>query len=119
MYISQPAITKSIKKLESELGITLFNRSPKGVSLTENGKIFYGFIKNGVESFMNGEHKLTSLKNLESGIIKIGASTTVTKYFLLPYIEKFHTLYPNIDISITNNLTNNLLSLLKKEVLTC
>lgn len=114
MYISQPAITKSIKKLESELGITLFNRSPKGVSLTENGKIFYGFIKNGVESFMNGEHKLTSLKNLESGIIKIGASTTVTKYFLLPYIEKFHTLYPNIDISITNNLTNNLLSLLKK-----
>lgn len=114
MYISQPAITKSIKKLESELGITLFNRSPKGVTLTENGKIFYGFIKNGVESFMNGEHKLTSLKNLESGIIKIGASTTVTKYFLLPYIEKFHTLYPNIDISITNNLTNNLLSLLKK-----
>ena len=114
MYISQPAITKSIKKLESELGITLFNRSPKGVTLTENGKVFYGFIKNGVESFMNGEHKLTSLKNLESGIIKIGASTTVTKYFLLPYIEKFHTLYPNIDISITNNLTNNLLSLLKK-----
>jgi len=63
---------------------------------------------------MNGEHKLTSLKNLDSGIIKIGASTTVTKYFLMPYIEKFHTLYPNIDISITNNLTTKLISLLKK-----
>mgnify|MGYP003318319857 CR=1 FL=1 len=103
LFISQPAITKSIKKLENELEITLFNRSPKGVSLTENGKIFYEFIKNGIESFTNGEHKLTSLKNLDTGIIKIGASTTVTKYFLMPYIEKFHTLYPNIDISITNN----------------
>ena len=114
LYISQPAITKSIKKLEADLGITLFNRGPKGVTLTENGKIFYDFIKNGVESFMNGEHKLTSLKNLETGIIKIGASATVTRYFLLPFIEKFHILFPNIDISITNGLTNNLISDLKK-----
>lgn len=113
LYISQPAITKCIQKLESELGITLFNRSPKGVTLTENGKVFFDFIKNGVESFMNGEHKLTSLKNLDSGVIKIGASATVTKYFLLPFIEKFHELYPNIDISITNHLTHTLISLLK------
>ena len=100
--------------MESELGLTLFNRSPKGVTLTENGKIFYNFIKAGIESFMNGEHKLTSLKNLETGIIKIGASTTVTKYFLLPYIEKFHNMFPNIDISITNHLSNTLISNLKK-----
>lgn len=63
---------------------------------------------------MNGEQKLTSLKNLDTGIIKIGASTTVTKYFLIPYIEKFHSLFPNIDISITNHLTNTLISNLKK-----
>ena len=50
LYISQPAVTKSLQKLENELGITLFNRSPKGVTLTENGKIFYKFIKNGVET---------------------------------------------------------------------
>lgn len=114
LYISQPAITKTIKKLEAELGITLFNRGPKGVILTENGKIFYEFIKNGVESFINGEHKLTSLKNLETGTIRIGASTTVTRYFLLPFIEKFHNEFPNIDISITNSLTTRLLSDLKK-----
>ena len=63
---------------------------------------------------MNGEHKLTSLKKLETGTIKIGASTTITKYFLLPFIEKFHHLYPNVDISITNHLTCTLLSELKK-----
>lgn len=114
LYISQPAITKSIQKLEQELVITLFNRSPKGVTLTEDGKVFYHFIKDGVESFMNGEHKITSLKKLETGTIKIGASSTVTKHFLLPFIEKFHHLFPNIDISITNHLTRNLLSDLKK-----
>ena len=100
--------------METELGISLFNRTPKGVTLTENGKVFYNFIKDGVQSFINGEYKLTSLKKLDSGIIRIGASTTVTKYFLLPFVEKFHTLFPNIDISITNNLTNHLLSDLKK-----
>ena len=114
LYISQPAITKSIKKLETDLGIKLFNRSPKGVTLTEEGKVFYNFIKNGVESFMNGERKLTSLKNLEAGTIKIGASTTVTRYFLMPFIEKFHSQFPNVDISITNGLTTNLIADLKK-----
>ena len=114
LHISQPAITKCIKKLEEELSITLFYRTPKGVTLTENGKIFFKFIKNGVENFLNGEHKLTSLNSLETGIIRIGASTTVTKYFLLPYIELFHKKYPKIEISITNNLTNSMISLLKK-----
>ena len=94
--------------MEQELGITLFNRSPKGVCLTENGKVFFEFIKNGVESFFNGEHKLTALNNLETGILRIGASSTITRYFLLPYIEKFHTLYPKIEISITNHLIVNL-----------
>ncbi len=114
LYISQPAVTKSLQKLEEDLGITLFNRSPKGVTLTENGKIFYNFIKNGVECFMNGEHKLTSLKNLETGKIKIGASSTVTKFFLVDFIAKFHNEFPNIDISVTNGLTHNLISDLKK-----
>ena len=63
---------------------------------------------------MNGEHKLTSLNSLETGNLRIGSSTTVTKYFLLPYIEKFHKKYPKIEISITNHLTNNMVSLLKK-----
>ena len=63
---------------------------------------------------MNGEHKLTSLKNLETGTIKIGASSTITKYFLVNHIAKFHNEFPNIDISVTNNLTKNLISDLKK-----
>ncbi len=96
------------------MGITLFYRTPKGVTLTENGSVFFEFIKNGVESFLNGEHRLTSLNNLETGILRIGASTTITKYFLLPFIEEFHKTYPKIEISINNHLTSHLISDLKK-----
>ncbi len=96
------------------MGITLFYRTPKGVTLTENGSVFFEFIKNGVESFLNGEHRLTSLNNLETGILRIGASTTITKYFLLPFIEEFHKTYPKIEISINNHLTGHLISDLKK-----
>ena len=113
LYISQPAVTQSIKKLESQLGGALFVRTKKGVTLTEEGRVFYSYIKQGVEFFYNGENKFSELLNLETGNIKIGASTTITRHVLLPYIEQFHKLYPNIDIEITNNLTKDLLHMLR------
>ncbi|HCC07008.1 MAG TPA: LysR family transcriptional regulator [Clostridiales bacterium] len=113
LFISQPAVSQSIKKLESQLGGPLFIRTKQGVTLTEEGKVFYSYIKQGVELFNNAENKFSQLKNLEIGNIKIGASATVTRHVLLPYIENFHKLYPNIDIEITNHLTKDLLQLLR------
>ncbi len=110
LHISQPAVSYQIKTLEESLGITLFVRTKKGVTLTDEGKIFFSYIEKGIEAFTNGENTLTNLKNLDYGIIRIGASTTVSKHVLMPYLEKFHKLYPNIDIEITNNLTENLLT---------
>lgn len=109
LMISQPAVSYQIKVLEDQLGITLFIRTKKGVTLTDEGKIFFEYIKNGVDSFKNGENALTNLKNLEYGNIKIGASTTVSKHVLMPHLEKFHSLYPNIEIDIVNTLTDSLL----------
>ena len=109
LYISQPAVTKSIKQLETSLGGTLFIRTKKGVVLTEEGKIFYEYVKNILEEVKNAQNKFNSLVHLEEGRIHIGASATVTKHYLMPYIEKFHELYPNIDIEITNELTTNLI----------
>lgn len=109
MLISQPAVTWHLKNLESNLGITLFIRTKKGVTLTYEGEVFFQYIKKGVEYFINGENMLTNLKNLDYGNIRIGASTTVSKNVLMPYLEKFHEMYPNIDIQIVNNLTENLL----------
>lgn len=113
LNISQPAISKSIKKLEEQLGGQLFVRTKRGVILTEEGKEFYNYIKQAIEYINNAENKFTDLINLETGCIKIGISTTLTKEFLLPYLEKFHTLYPKIDIKIITSLTSDLITKLK------
>lgn len=109
LYISQPAITMQIKKLEEQLGISLFTRTKHGVILTDEGKILFDYVKSGIESITNGENVLSNLKNLDSGIIRIGASTTVCRHVVMPYLEKFHENYPNIEIQIVNNLTSTLI----------
>ena len=113
LSISQPAISKSIKNLEEQLGGQLFVRTKRGVVLTEEGKEFYNYIKQAIEYINNAENKFTDLINLEIGCIKIGISTTLTKEFLLPYLEEFHSLYPKIDIQIITNLTSDLMPKLR------
>lgn len=113
LLISQPAISKSIKNLESMLGGTLFVRTKRGVILTEEGKELYKYIKQAIEYINNAENKFSELINLETGTIKIGISSTLTKEFLLPYLEKFNKKYPNINISINTDLSNELIKKLK------
>lgn len=113
LNISQPAISKSIKNLEEQLGGQLFIRTKRGVVLTSEGKEFYNYIKQAIEYITNAENKFTDLINLETGSIKIGISTTLTKEFLLPHLEYFHSLYPKIDIQIITNLTSDLMIKLK------
>lgn len=110
LCISQPAVSWQIKNLESQVGCTLFTRTKKGVTLTKEGEILFEYVKKGIEAFANGENILTNYKNLNVGTIRIGASTTVCRYCIMPYLEIFHKLYPNIDIQIVNTLTENLLS---------
>lgn len=109
LNISQPAISKSIKNLELQLGGQLFVRTKKGVVLTSEGKEFYHYISQAIELIGNAESKFTELINLEVGVIKIGVSTTLTKMFLIPYIKEFHEKYPNIDIQIITNVSSDLI----------
>jgi len=117
LNISQPAISKSIKNLEEQLGGQLFTRTKRGVILTEEGNEFYNYIKQAMEYISNAENKFTELINLETGSIRIGISTTLTKEFLLPYLEEFHAKYPKIDIQIITHITNELLPKLKNGLL--
>ena len=117
LNISQPAISKSIKNLEDQLGGQLFVRTKRGVILTEEGKEFYNYIRQAIEYINNAENKFTDLINLETGTIRIGISTTLTKEFLLPYIEEFHDKYPKIDIQINTNVSSELLSKLRNGLL--
>ena len=113
LRISQPAISQSIKKLEDQLGGTLFLRSNKGMELTEEGKMFYEYVKGALELINNAENEFTSFKDLSKGEIKIGCSTTLTKLVLMDALKDFHLEYPNININIINDLTSNLINDLK------
>lgn len=113
LHISQPAISQSIKKLEDQLGGTLFLRSNKGMGLTEEGKMFYEYVKGALELINNAENEFTSFKDLSKGEVKIGCSTTLTKLVLINALKDFHLDYPNININITNDLTSNLINDLK------
>ena len=113
LHISQPAISQSIKKLEDQLGGTLFLRSNKGMELTEEGKMFFNYVKGALELINNAENEFTSFKDLSKGEIKIGCSTTLTKLVLLEALKNFHLNYPNINVNITNDLTSNLINDLK------
>ena len=109
LHISQPAVTQSIHNLEDILGGTLFIRIPKGVILTEEGKELYNYTSEGANYFNNGINKFMSLKRLDTGTIKIGASSIITEHILMDYIKDYSDKYPKIKISITNKLTEDLI----------
>lgn len=113
LMISQPAVTQSIKTLEGELNGKLFVRTPKGVILTNEGEILYNYIKEGMTYFINGKNKFESLKNLDSGVINIGSTTTISENYLMPYLKQFSLKYPNVVINIKNDLTDNLIKELR------
>lgn len=117
LFITQPAVSQSIKKLEDSIGGELFNRTKFGMRLTSEGKIFYEHIKKGLDYIENGERVFTSLKNLEVGTIRIGASATLTKHILMPYLRQFHKKFPDITIEIVNHLSSTLVSMLKNGLL--
>lgn len=114
LYISQPAVTQAIHSLENQIGATLFIRAKKGVTLTEEAKVLFQFVESGLNYIKNGENKFKELMNIESGTLKIGASTTVTQHVLLKYLDLFQDRFPNVSISITNDLTQNLVKLLRE-----
>lgn len=113
LMISQPAVTQAIHNLEDELGGKLFIRTPKGVIFTNEGSELFEYVSMGIKYFENGANKFSSLKELDSGVINIGATTTISECFLLPYLKRFRELYPNIVINIVNDLSDNLISLLR------
>ena len=117
LHISQPGVSKSLKNLEDQLGCKLCLRSKKGITLTEEGKIFYNELKNGMESIYSAEHKLKEMLNFETGLIKIGISNTLTQNYLLNYIKGFNTKYPNIKIQIHTEPTFELIKKARAHIL--
>lgn len=100
LYISQPAISKAISKLEQSLGTTLFYRSSRGVSLTEPGEILFVQVENAFQAITQGEEQLQRFQKLGMGHLSIGVSATLCKYVLLPILQPFIRQNPHIQLSI-------------------
>ena len=113
LYISQPAISKSIQKLEESVGCKLFSRSSRGVVLTDEGKLLYEHVSEAFETLTMGEEKLKRSIELGVGHLKIGVSSTLCKYLILPYLKEFIRQNPHISISISCQSTNDTLKLLE------
>ncbi|MGO4109379.1 LysR family transcriptional regulator [Paenibacillus sp. YAF4_2] len=114
LHITQPAVSHTIKQLESTLGGQLFFRTPRGVTLTTEGAVLLQYIEQAFHSVEIGEKAIAEMNNLNSGEIAIGASDTLCKHYLLPYLEQFHKEHPGIRIRITNRTTPETLELLKE-----
>lgn len=102
LCISQPAVSQAMKQLEQGLGIELLTRRAKGVSLTRAGTLLFSYIGEGYETILTGEKQLEKMMNLEYGEVRIGASDMTLQFYLLPYLERFHQLYPEIKVTVTN-----------------
>lgn len=115
LYVSQPAVSKSIKTLENSLNIKLFLRSSKGVTLTPEGAVLYKHIDKAFNEVFSGEHILERLKNREIGNITLGVSTTIGKNYFLPQFTNFIKKYPYFKIKIINKPTLDTIKLVQEE----
>ena len=113
LYMTQPAVSQTIMQLEGELGISLFKRNTRGVVLTSEGHLLYEYIHTAMNLIQAGEQKIKETLNLTHGELKIGVGDTISRFFLLPYLEKFHTRFPNIKLKIINRTTLEQCELLK------
>lgn len=110
---NQPNMTRTIKKLEAELGCPLFLRSKKGMKLTPEGERLYEHIRIAMEHIDAGEAELTESRNLQNGTVYIAASEVALRCLLLPVLKKYRILYPGIHIRISNHSTPQAIGALK------
>lgn len=101
LFISQPAISKTLSKLEESLDCHLFHRTSRGVTLTQEGELLYERIREAFQIIDSGEEELKHINELGIGQIRIGVSTTLCKYILLPYLQSFVQEHPHIKITIS------------------
>lgn len=114
LFISQSAVSQSIKTLEKKLGQPLFIRSTKKVQLTPAGKVLLKHIEPAMNLIQRGENQLLDSTTLGLGQLHIGASDTICRYFLVPYLKQFHKKFPNVPIKVTNATSLSCVDLLEQ-----
>lgn len=115
LFISQPAISKAISKLEDSLGLSLFTRSSRGVQLTSEGEILFEHTREAFDALDRGEQELKRIQEFDIGHLRIGVSNTLCKYILLPYLKTFIDQYPHMKVTIESQATAQTLARLEQQ----
>lgn len=114
LYISQSAVSQSVKNLETKMECRLFVRNTKQVKLTQEGEILFKYIEQAYNIIKLGERSLNEVRALERGEVRIGATDTICKYYLLPVFKNFSELYPQIKIHVVNRTSPECINMLQK-----
>jgi LysR family cyn operon transcriptional activator len=113
LFVTQPAVSQVLSKLEDELNCTLFIRTSKGIKLTSDGQMLLGYVQPAVNSLLKAEAVFAKLRNLDAGEVRIGASDTLCMYYLSEYLSRFQAKYPEITIKVINRTSTEIVNLLK------
>lgn len=113
LYVSQPALSADIRTLEEELGVKLFFRASRGITLTPEGELLEGYVRSAFSLLEAGEDRLRDLHGLRGGHLRIGASDMTLRFFLLDLLAAFRARYPEVKLSVTNNPTPETLRALR------
>lgn len=114
LFITQSAVSKAIKKLESELNVELFYRNSKGVKLTEKGNELLFYVEKAFNNLVTAERTMIESDDLKKGKISIGVPSQIGSFYIFDDIANFHKIYPNIEITIISKTTKELLNLLER-----
>lgn len=114
LFISQPAVSQSIKQLEKKIDGDLFFRTPRGMSLTKEGEVLFDYVEKAFGLIKIGESKYNQLKDLNQGELMIGASDTLCSHYLMPFFQQYNKAHPNIKLKITNGTSSKTVNLIRK-----
>lgn len=113
LFITQPAVSQSLKHLENKLGCQLFIRNKKNILLTSDGQTLYNYIEKAYNFIIAAEKRIFEAQNLSGGDLRIGAGDSICYHYLAKYLETFHTHYPGVKIQVTNRTSDETINLLK------
>ncbi|MCX7921532.1 MAG: LysR family transcriptional regulator [Clostridia bacterium] len=113
LFVSQSAVSQSVKKLEDKMGVQLFFRKTRNLKLTPEGTLLFKHIEQAYNFIKTAENKIFEMQSLDSGEVRIGVGDTICKYYLIPYIQRFYHVYPNIKIQVINRTSSQILEILK------
>ena len=116
LYISQPAVSRSIKQLETQLGVSLFARTHRGMQLSaQGGQIIFKEVEHALQLLSEAENRLAEIQTSATGVIRIGASDTIFEYFLSDKIVEFHKQFPSVKIELVADFTPDTIEKLKAD----